>query len=382
MMTLEKWWCGLLLAAAVVCAPRVAPAVELAEEGGFSINGFGGAVYGRTDPEENVYVGRSAGATSKGAYQASEVGVTFNVRPADNISAGIQLFGGAEGMGVDWAFVELRVVDPLRIRAGKMKQPFGLWNEVFDLGTARPFLILPTSVYGPGDLLGEAYVGAGITGRIGESWALSYDAYGGSLQLEAFEPMELLEEAPAPGTVFPEVEEEVVNDMLGGRLFVDTPVEGLRFGVSGWWGTKGSELGEEEEAIEHAASAGASIEMARGPFAVRAEGVYHVSTDEVTTAGYAEASMFIGSHFQLAVRAENSDTVLEEEKDLEHPLLEHQELAVGVNYWVTPALVAKVSGHMVDGNRYATPVALGDAVIADDFEEKTTVIFAGVQFSF
>ena len=76
-----------------------------------------------------------------------------------------QIFVNAEGeFSLDWGFAEYRIHDLLRLRAGKMKNPFGIFMEVKDVGTLRPFFSLPYSIYGAGNMASEAYLGAGLTG--------------------------------------------------------------------------------------------------------------------------------------------------------------------------------------------------------------------------
>lgn len=60
---------------------------------------------------------------------------------------------------------------------GKVNQPFGISTEVFDVGTLRPFQVLPQAFYGPVGLTSESYEGVGLTGSFPllNSWHLSYD---------------------------------------------------------------------------------------------------------------------------------------------------------------------------------------------------------------
>ncbi len=134
----------------------------------------------------------------------------------------------------------------LKLRAGKVKQPFGISAEVFDVGTRRPFFELPQAVYGPIGLVGESYKGIGFTGSfdVQGGWGLAYDLYGGGQEHKEY--------------VAPEA----------GRLTSDV-------------------LAVPEPAVPS--------------------------------------------------------------------LLDHKEVALGLNYWWTPNFVFKLSFHHVDGNRFAGP---------------------------
>src|SRR6185295_6741622 len=93
---------------------------------------------------------------------------------------------------LDSSFAEWTLSDKLKLRAGKVPQPFGISAEVFDVGTLRPFLELPQAVYGPVGIVGESYTGVGLTGslELKGGWSLSYDVFGGGQHLEELFPPE------------------------------------------------------------------------------------------------------------------------------------------------------------------------------------------------
>jgi hypothetical protein len=63
-------------------------------------------------------------------------------------------------------------------------------------------------------------------------------------------------------------------------------------------------------------------------------------------------------------------------------LLEHREIASTLNYWFAPGFVLKLSGHLIDGNRFAHPVAVDDAILAGTLARRTFAVIFGTQFSF
>jgi hypothetical protein len=74
-----------------------------------------------------------------------------------------------------------------------------------------------------------------------------------------------------------------------------------------------------------------------------------------------------------------------EEPEVDAPtLLEHEEFAVGLNYWWSPSFVFKLSYHHVDGNRIAGPEAdeLAEVAEAGLLESRTDLVLFGVQFTF
>src|SRR5262245_21539680 len=145
------------------------------------IHGFGSVVYGKTDG--NAY---SVGE-EEGDYDHGELATIVLAQPVDRltIATNLSLEQGHEGFEpqVDYAFAEWAFSDRLKLRAGRVKQPFGLYTEIFDVGTVRPFTTLPQGLYGASGFVAEGFDGLGLTGRLAASggWALGYDVYGGSI---------------------------------------------------------------------------------------------------------------------------------------------------------------------------------------------------------
>ena len=103
---------------------------------------------------------------------------------------------------------------------------------------------------------------------------------------------------------------------------------------------------------------------------------------------YVELAYRIDPHWQVAGQYGRLSSEL-----LDVPLIlpggeslrEHKELAVGLNYWFSPALVFKLAYHRVDGNRFAAPEALEDLpalVSSGGLRTKTNLVEFGVQFGF
>ncbi len=362
-------WTIVCLVAGSLASP--AGAIDVAS-GKLTISGFGEWGYGRTS-NENVYLL----GTKEGSYENAQFGLTVTTRPQDDLVVAGQLFAAASGeVSLDWGFAEWRVDDLLRLRIGKVKNPLGLFMEVKDIGTLRPFFTLPQSIYGPSNFAAEAYLGAGITGEWqgAAGWGLAYDAYGGALEIPTFEPSMALE-AGAPPWDFSSVpvHEEVARDVVGGRVALLSPLDGLTLRASAFTGTVSSpDRGE-----ERIACVGVSGEYATDRFQIRGE--WFRATEgsaETHLGGYAEVAWNFLPRLQLAVRL---DEAHQHAAGIPSNLLEHREGAVGLSYWPSPNLVFKVSYHDVDGNRFAVPpLSAPDGSI----ERRTRLFVAGVQFSF
>src|SRR5271170_91113 len=91
--------------------------------------------------------------TTNGSFQFSEIGLNFTKSLTDKLRIGMQLFAqdlgpsGSYTVQMDWFYVDYRVTDWFGIRVGRVKIPFGLYNDIQDVDSARLPVLLPQSVY-------------------------------------------------------------------------------------------------------------------------------------------------------------------------------------------------------------------------------------------
>ncbi|MEK7355963.1 MAG: hypothetical protein AAB250_05910 [Bdellovibrionota bacterium] len=170
--------------------------------------------------------------STDGTTEFAEGGLTFNKQLDSNLRVGMQVFArkfgriGNYDAKLDWLLIDYRKADWLSFRAGRIKLPFGLFNDTSDIESARIPILLPTSVYPVGNrdyLL--AQTGFEIYGFINLDWAgeLEYRIYRGTIDIDS---------TVTPGQTF-QTRFIDIPYIHGGRLIWETPVKGLRFGVSG-----------------------------------------------------------------------------------------------------------------------------------------------------
>jgi hypothetical protein len=170
--------------------------------------------------------------TTHGSFQFTEVGLNLTKELTDKLRFGIQAFtqnfalGGNFDLKVDWFYIDYRWRDWFGIRVGRLKVPFGLYNEVNDVDSARVPILLPQSAY---PIQGRSFLfaqnGFEIYGfaRARSAGALDYRLYLGTIFID---PAILV----PPGSA---VQLQLnVRYVLGGRLFWETPLHGLRIGAS------------------------------------------------------------------------------------------------------------------------------------------------------
>ncbi len=350
------------------------------------LRGFSGWAYGRTS--ENTYLG----VDPRGNYALGSLAINLATHPAPKLSFISQVFFKQTDEGtateLDYAFAEWRASDEFRFRVGKIKQPFGLYTEVFDVGTLRPFLSLPQSIYGPLGFVAEGYEGVGLRGErnLGKRWSLSYDAYVGGIHVaDAKYPLQFL--AGEPVGPVAEASEESLTELLGSRLVISTPLQGLKFGASLYTGLEAmsAERAEPSAGSVRHTVVGTQAEFLSNRVWMRSEYTYHVEGATTSYGSYLEAGYFLTRWWQASARIDQGAGRLADVDVSAAPsLLQHRDIAFGLNLWVVPEFVLKASVHMVKGNRLAGPRAdeLAATVAEGLLSHRTRLLQIGTQFSF
>lgn len=356
--------------------------------GDLEIHGFGGWAYGKTDGFDYLI------GNGDGEYDNAEFALNISAEASQNLSIVAQVFldssNGEQNAELDFAFAEWTFSDAAKVRVGRVKHPFGIYGEVFDVGTLRPFYSLPQSLYGANGFTAKAYNGVGLTGRhaLGRGWGIQYDLYGGQIEGE-FETPGLLSTIPdqfaEPAITFA----YEVNDTVGGRLSFSTPIDGLTVGASAYRGTDTPSLQVLDEVTRKVYAAHA--EYLGDRLWVRTEwGHLENGTNFEVDGGYLEVAYHLTQHWQIAGRWDDMSVTLpgfdfEDVPGIFPQLLDHRDLGVGVNYWFRPDLVVRVSYHDVEGNRFAYPGTSEEvltALVTDQLDDTSNLLIVGAQFSF
>jgi hypothetical protein len=185
------------------------------------IHGFLTQAYARADS------GQILGIPEKGTadYRAAALQVRADL--TDNDIFAIQLqherFGDSVVQGfhsdveLDWLFYEHRWGDSA-VKIGKVQIPFGIYNEVRDVGTLLPFYRPSPNFYGEGAFTSETVDGIVLshTFNLGRSWQLDGDLHYGN--------WEYINRSST-------FEKRKVRNSTGVELWLSTPVPGLRVGA-------------------------------------------------------------------------------------------------------------------------------------------------------
>jgi len=134
-------WGPMLLAVGVMLSASPSHAQEVDIHGFFS--------QGYLKSTGNNYLNQS----KNGDWEFTEIGLNFGTSLTDDLRYGMQFYarqlGDLGGMKLeyDWAFLDYTWESWLSLRAGRFKNPYGLYGEYQDLDLTRPSVILPQSVY-------------------------------------------------------------------------------------------------------------------------------------------------------------------------------------------------------------------------------------------
>lgn len=196
---------------------------EAGNETALQLHGF--ASQGALLTSDNNYLAR----TKRGSLEFTEAGINFTKSFDDRLSAGLQLFArdlgpaGGYAANFDWLYLDYHWQDWLGLRAGRVKLPYGLYNDTSDIDAAQPVILLPQSVYPAVNRnFFLAQTGLELYGyrSLGTAGALDYHVYGGTLSLSI------------PDSNGLHIESLDVPYVAGARVVWETPVEGLRIGGS------------------------------------------------------------------------------------------------------------------------------------------------------
>jgi hypothetical protein len=343
-------------------------------DGKLNIAGYATWAYGRTDGNRFLL------GTEDGYYDNAALALAVRAQATDDLSASFQFTQDEDPTqnGVDYAFFEWRASDAVRFRVGMPKVPLGISWDVNDVGTLRPFLRLPNSVYGNTNFGGYSYLGVGATGTrpLPGEFELAWDVFVGGISQFVVAPEDVLavrDGSPDVDSDFPGTWVEM-QDCVGGRLTLNTPIQGLSVRASGFWGRTPEPWADYE--LKPTGMAAASLEYAGEVWLLRAE-YFHLFEEDFGTsdAAYVEGGVRLGEHWQVVAKVEATKL---DRPDFEGPMamLRGREAAVGVNYWFSRDIVVKASASVADGNRFTLPDADGD------LHEKTNSVLIGSQFSF
>ncbi len=120
--------------------------------GDLQIHGFASQAY-ITTSDNDVFGNSDKG----GSFGLTEAGLNASVRPLPRLLVSAQVLSRRAGVGntgmprLDYGFIDYRVysheANQFGIRVGRLKNPFGFYNDTRDVAFTRPGILLPQSIY-------------------------------------------------------------------------------------------------------------------------------------------------------------------------------------------------------------------------------------------
>jgi hypothetical protein len=170
---------------------------------------FGNQDYRRSTA--NSYLG----ADSSGTWDNNFLGLVMSGKVNEKTRFWAQLQATtALSPRFTWMFADYQFSEDTSVHVGRIKFPFGLYNETISNQALRPSISEPVVYSLAADMTYDAYHGVGIDWHFGTNMLVQ--AFGGNIYVQ------------------PEFKETTLRDVnvIGGRLTYNTPIDGMRLMVS------------------------------------------------------------------------------------------------------------------------------------------------------
>jgi hypothetical protein len=311
-----------------------------------TIHGFLSQGFGRAADSSATVVGITKDGTTD--YRTAALQFSYAITEKDRVI--LQL--SHERIGVDpraaflsdvafdWAVYEHKFPTDTTVRVGRIPIPLGIYNEIRDVGTLLPFYRPPNAFYAETNFVSETLDGVLVSQRIGKGkWSVDVEPWAGGWNTLAININGLLRAR--------------ATNVLGGTVWLKTPLSGLRVGGAAFRSTLRRDLvspppatpvsGPEKRTLWQVSGDG-SFEK----FVLRSEFSLSKDADSRDRAYYAELSVPVAkfkfsaqySKFWVSWYAgPNSGFVSSGGRDM----------AAGINYSFRPNIVVKLEAHDGEG---------------------------------
>jgi hypothetical protein len=245
---------------------------------------------------------------------------------------------------LNWGYYEHAFGDGTVVKAGRSPIPRGIYNQLRSVGVALPLYRPPVVFYDEGAYYSETIDGvvASRTFLAERPWSLEAHAYGGAWRTLAYDTWS--EEYS--------VSRSRATQAVGGQLWLNTPVDGVRLGAAAQRYHVTGASTETSQIEEFHLSADATRE--RG-FARAEAQLQDFGTDKFI-AGYVQLGVRLAGRLHGVVESQRSwDTDQTYAPELPRDYAWHRSDGVGLTYAFSPTLVAKAEHHWDRGIQLEQP---------------------------
>ncbi|MCX6956217.1 MAG: hypothetical protein NTV51_29130 [Verrucomicrobia bacterium] len=361
--SLPRSWLARTLAALGATACLSAAATDLTwkniQFGGFASQGY------LVNTGHNDYLGE----TSDGTFDFREYAANASWSTG-KLRLGAQAFGqklgpyGGDAIKLDWAVVDYQAAQWAGVRVGRVKMPLGLYNEALDLDSVRPYVLLPQSVYDARLRdFNAAFNGGMLYGNVSlkKFGTIDYRAFYGDIPISLSSGAADFYNTGLNATTL----KMKMDHVIGGTLFWNTPVAGLRTGYSysefdhlaitrnAFFGPTATTYVKQADAYKRQL---ASVEYTHGDWIFATEFGREDATFVLTPFaavtirpakikyGYVAASRRVNKWLELGTYFSYS-----QEKQATNALLRQADYALSAKFDLNEHLIFKVEGHRLNG---------------------------------
>ena len=253
---------------------------------------------------------------------------------------------------LDWAFYERRITDDTRLKVGRVQIPFGIYNEIRDVGTVLPFYRPSFVHYKESSFTSETVDGLSFGHKFfsQSDWNLDITLFGGEWESIEFVPGQPQVSGPVPQ-----------ENGYGFQLWLRTPLPELRIGA-GLLSFRQGNSPFPFEAQERRDVFHASLDATFNRFTIQAEWDEEetdllfntIPITTTTTNWYVLAGLRITEKFRVWAQFERAEfeqqsiTFLNDSFNYDGI----SDAGVALNYYFTPALVLKGEYHWIEGENF------------------------------
>ncbi len=373
-------------AAGVVLGLFLAGTAYAFDLGQVVLHGFASQGYLKTSEHNYIYA-----ETEEGTFEFNEAAISLSSQLTPKLRVGIQLLArdlgrlGNNEITLDWAYADYLHRDWLGFRFGKMKRPYGLYNETRDIDAVRTFVFLPMNIYDP--VSREIYLatqGLGLYGTFpgGVSYEIQYGRPDMDENCGVAKNAEWLLG----------IEIDSLRAKQTPSLAVRwEPLQGLTLGASYFDLSWEADTSIGLLSIETMSPYVASIEYERGPLVVASEYRYYVNVavvngstmvDTAMESYYASASYRCNEWFELGgyysvlfTDKHDRDGERYEVEGRPAALAWRHDWAVATRFDINEYMIFKLEGHYLDGLIQAEPTSPDPSANWFLFAAKLSVVF-------
>lgn len=282
------------------------------------------------------------GIPTNGTSEYRNLALQLRLQTSDQSNFVVQLSHEAVGdspaadlndeVELDWAFYEYRLPSDTALRFGRIAIPFGIYNEIRDVGTLLPFFLPPQTLYSEGIFANETVDGLTVSHSFfgSSGWGLDTSLFYGEWEVKQFLTLNTAE----------------VQDAFGIQLWLETPIPGVRLGAAGrtgnYEGLDGTATGESVTFNDYLFSVEAELDKVTA----RAEMIrLDFGTGATVESGYVQLGFRVFDRLALFLSSETSNLIRSSGAKTDFT----DDVAFSVSYSVKPNFIVRLEHHWYEG---------------------------------